>query len=551
MSEPSMVQENDVSEPPLDRQLDRRQFLARFAALTTVTSAATLARPLGARASTASSANLAPLAGVKAEAKVPSDLTEVTLAQAATLIRAKKIAAIDLVDAYLARIDAYESIYQAFNTVLADEARAIARSLDLRGEKPPLFGVPVAVKDNYYTAGVRTTANSYIFENFVPSFDATGVARLKAAGAIIIGKTQMGPLATTRATTPDGVVTTVNAWTPNTPSVNPGGSSTGSATAVAGRMAASSVGTQTGGSITGPSTAQGLTGLKPTMGRTSIYGIIPLSYTRDHSGPLARDAMDAAIMTQVLAGPDENDPRTLGLPKVPNLITAATPVRKKGKTVLRWPTTIGVLPGYTSGTSATANARRAMLDTFADLGAEIVDVPLPDDWSVLTGGAFNNVRLPERSEPFLEYLKQDVRLFGVSLSGWINGLFISGDEFLKGQRAKCLLARRVFEQIFSVCDVVVQTDPVPFDIIGFPEIAFPIGFQFNTAAQSDIPIGAILGGMPYAEDRLLSLVAAYQDVTDFHLRRPPDPVVASPLLARTARTRKLRLTMEEVEATSE
>ncbi len=165
--------------------------------------------------------------------------------------------------------------------MLADEARAAARSLDLRGEKPPLFGAPIAVKDNYYTAGVRTTANSYIFEDFVPTFDATGVARLKAAGAIIIGKTQMGPLATTRATTPDGVVTTVNAWTPNTPSVNPGGSSTGSATAVAGRMAASSVGTQTGGSITGPSTALGLTGVKPTMGRTSIYGIIPLSYTRE------------------------------------------------------------------------------------------------------------------------------------------------------------------------------------------------------------------------------------------------------------------------------
>lgn len=97
----------------------------------------------------------------------------------------------------------------------------------------------------------------------------------------------------------------------------------------------------------------------------------------------------------------------------------------------------------------------------------------------------------------------------------------------------------------------MQTDPVPFDTIGFPEIAFPIGFQLNTTAQLDVPIGAILGGMPYAEDRLLSVVAAFQDATDFHLRRPPDPVVASPLLGRTASARTLKLTMEEVEATSE
>lgn len=536
---------DDEHEPPFDARLDRRQFLARFAALTTATSAASLVGPMHAPAAATAPA----FATAKAEVAVPSDLTELTLAQAATLVRNKKIAAIDLVEAYLERIATFDSIYKAFNTVLADEARAAALAVNPRGDNPPLLGVPLAIKDNYFTAGVRTTANSYIFESFVPTFDATSVARLKAAGAIVLGKTQMGPLATTRATTPDGVVTTVNAWTPNTPSVNPGGSSTGSATAVAGRMAASSIGTQTGGSITGPSNAQGLTGLKPTMGRASIYGVIPLSYTRDHSGPLARDAMDAALMTQVMAGPDPSDPRTLGLPAVPNLIKAATPFRKKGKTVVRWPTTIGILPGYTDGTSATALARQAMLDTLANLGAEIVDVPFPDEWSVLTGGAFNNVRLPERSEPFLEVLRQDVRLFGVSLSGWINGLFIGGDEYLKGQRAKFLLAKRVFEQIFSACDVVVQTSPVPFDIVGFPEIAFPIGFQVDATAGMDVPIGAILGGMPYAEDRLLSLVAAFQDVTDFHLRRPPDPVLASPSLR--AASAVLRLTLEEVEATSE
>ena len=132
---------------------------------------------------------------------------------------------------------------------------------------------------------------------------------------MILGKTQMGTLATTRATTPDGEVTTVNAWTPDAPAYDPGGSSSGSATATAGRLACSSIGTQTGGSITSPSNQQGLTGLKPTMGRTSLYGVIPLTYSRDNAGPLARDALDAAIMTQVMAGPDPKDPRTQGLPR--------------------------------------------------------------------------------------------------------------------------------------------------------------------------------------------------------------------------------------------
>lgn len=535
--------------PPQDTTIDRRKFLLQFAAVTAATSAAVAIAPKLARAASAVPPELLSPDAFASDIVIGNvtDLTELTLAQAAQLIKVKKIKSIDLVEAYLARIDTYEGIYKAFNTVLADEARSLAALVKPSGDNPALLGVPLAIKDNYYTAGVKTTANSFIFENFVPTFDATAVARLKAAGAIVLGKMQMGPLATTRATTPTGVVTTVNAWTPNTPSIDPGGSSSGSATSVAGRMAASSIGTQTGGSITAPSNAQGLTGLKPTMGRVSLYGIIPLTYTRDHPGPLARDAKDAAIMLQAMAGSDPNDPRTQGLPKVPNLIKAATPFKKKGNVVLRWPTKIGVIPSYTSGTSASAVARAAMLSTFASLGAEIVDVPLPDEWSLLTG-RFNDVRLPERTEPFLEYLRQDLKLFGVSLNSWMQGLFLSGDEYLKGQRAKYLLAERTFASIFSLCDVVVQTSPVPFDIIGFPEIAFPIGFgtsSTQTGSQT-IPLGAIFGGMPYSEDRLLSLVAAYQAVTDFHTVRPPDPILAAPL-ARAASSAQIKLTAEDVE----
>jgi Asp-tRNA(Asn)/Glu-tRNA(Gln) amidotransferase A subunit family amidase len=186
-----------------------------------------------------------------------------------------------------------------------------------------------------------------------------------------------------------------------------------------------------------------------------------------------------------------------------------------------------------------------MLAAFEGLGARVVEVGLPEDWEILTGSAFNNVRLVERTEQLLEYLKRDVRLFGVSLSGWINGLFVSGDEYLKGQRAKLVLLRRVLNDLFAQCDVVVQTSPVPFDIIGLPEIAFPIGFDRTN--ERPRPIGAILGGLPFGEERLLSVVAAYQATTDWHLMRPQNPV--SPAQGGRSGSRELnrgRIRLEDV-----
>jgi Asp-tRNA(Asn)/Glu-tRNA(Gln) amidotransferase A subunit family amidase len=509
---------------PTDRLIDRRSFLARTAALSTAAVTGTVALPAIAHA-----APTAPRGGGAGGSSPPrpeaqADITELTIAEAAYLMRARRLTPEALVEAYLDRIAAFDGVYQAFNLIDVDGALALARSLATRPQRGPLHGIPLAIKDNYYTAGLSTTANSYIFQDFVPTFDATSVAKLKAAGAIVLGKTQMGPLATTRATTPDGIVTTVNAWTPTNPSTNPGGSSTGTGTAVAGRLATSGTGTQTGGSITAPSNAQNLTGLKPTMGRVSLYGIVPLSYTRDHPGPLARDAMDAAIMLTAMAGADPQDPRTQGLPPVPDLVGAATRVVTGSRVRARWRTRVGVIPGYTSGTSATAQARQAFLATLDGIdNVTVVDVPLPDEWDLLTGGSFNNVRLPERSEPFLPYLRTDLRRFGVSVGGWLQGALLGANEFLTGQRAKLLLLERVLDDLFGACDVVVQTDPVPFDILGLPELALPIGFT-----TAGVPIGTILGGQPYAEDRLLAVAAAYQASTDWHLRRPPNPPGEAP-----------------------
>ncbi|GIG89928.1 amidase [Plantactinospora endophytica] len=530
---------------PQDTAVDRRAFLARAAALAAagaVGGAVALPEVAGAFSPDATGpaghgggsgkpnpALDRPEAYRRPRPEALADPTELTIAEAAWLIRARRLSPEELVEAYLARIGAHDGTYQAFNLVLADAARAAARSAGRRPHSGALHGIPLAIKDNYYTAGVPTTANSYLFQDFVPPFDATAVARLKAAGGIVLGKTQMGPLATTRATTPAGIVTTVNAWTPTNPNTDPGGSSTGTATAVAGRLASSGIGTQTGGSITAPSNAQNLTGLKPTMGRVSLNGIIPLSYTRDHPGPLARDARDAAIMLTAMAGEDPADPRSQGLPPVPRLIEAATPVYAGKQVKLRWKTRIGVLPGYATGTSASALARQAFLAELAKIpGVTLVDVTLPEDWDRLGGNTFNNIRLPERSEPFMPYLRTDLRGFGVSVTSWLQGALLGGNEFITGQRAKLLFLERVLDQLFDVCDVVVQTGPVPFDILGLPEIGFPIGF---TAAG--VPIGTILGGLPYGEERLLSVVAAYQEVTDWHWRRPADPPAVA--AARSAR----------------
>lgn len=504
---------------PQDRQVDRRAFLERMGLLTAAAATGTAFTP---PALDAAPVPWTPVRLPDPRAIQAVEPWEMTVAELAAMLRDRALSPVELVRAYLRRIEALDPTLRAFNTVTADAALAAARRIEAEPWRGALHGIPLAIKDNYYTRGVLTTANSHIYADFVPDFDATSWARLQDGGAILLGKTQMGPLATSRATTPDGEVTTRNAWAPFDPDVDPGGSSSGSATAVAARMAASSTGTQTGGSITNPSARQGLTGIKPTMGRVSLYGIVPLTYTRDHPGPLARDARDAALMLQAMAGPDARDPRTLGLPPVPDLVIAAEPVRRGSATVLRWPTTVGILPGYLEGSEeAEVSARRAMLAALEGVGARVVEVEAPPEWDLLTSGSFNNVRLPERAEPFLAELRRDVRRFGVSLSPWINGLLLSGPEYLRGQRAKLALLQRVLDGIFRQCDVVAQTSPIPFDMIGLPLIAFPIGLE--ESGGRSLPLSGMLGGLPFGEERLLSVVAAYQAETRWHLRRPADP----------------------------
>jgi aspartyl-tRNA(Asn)/glutamyl-tRNA(Gln) amidotransferase subunit A len=245
-------------------------------------------------------------------------------------------------------------------------------------------------------------------------------------------------------------------------------------------------------------------------------------------------------MLTVLAGSDPNDPRTQGLPAVPDLIRSATPVVSRGKVRMRRATRIGVPADFLS---AHQSVRQAFLDELAGIsGATVVDVAYPDDWDLMTGD-FNAARLSERSEPFRYWLREDLTKFGVSVLSWLQGLLISGDEWITAQRAKTHFLTEVLDGPLNRCDVLLQTSPVPFDILGLPELALPIGFE------AGVPVGAILGAAPYEEDRLLEVAAAYQSLTSWHFQRPPDPSPA-PLAHPFATPARPRLTPEEAAATS-
>jgi len=515
--------------PPQDLLVDRRDFMLRMGALAAM---AAIGGCAAAREPVSGvGRSPAPVSGDQFYSGLPrpdlsapgrTDPAELTVWEAGVLMRDDELTPAEYLQAYLDRIRRWDAVYRAFNHV---QEAALEEAWAMDGVTPRrlLHGIPLAIKDNFYTAGVPTTANSHIFRDFVPDFDATAVARLRESDGLRLGKTAMGPLATTRALTPDGEITTVNAWAPGRPEISPGGSSSGSATAVAARLAPTSIGTQTGGSITVPALAQGLTGLKPTFGRVSLYGVIPLTYTRDHPGPLARDARDAALVLQAMAGPDPRDPRSQGLPPVPDYLTAATPVRGRNGPRLRWPTRVGVPEGWLDEEGETG-ARRDFLRALEEAGAELVELRPPPAWNELTSAVFNAVRLPERSEPFLSHLKEDVRLFGVSLSPWINGLLLSGDEYVKGQRARMALMRLVMDELLDRCEVVLQSSHLAFDMVGLPLLALPVGVRRMEGIE--LPVGALMGAGPFGEERLLALAAAYQAGTDWHLRRPPDPAPA-------------------------
>ncbi|MBE1487288.1 amidase [Plantactinospora soyae] len=522
---------DDAEAVPQDLTVDRRWFLSRMAGVWAAAGAGgalgagALAAPVLAHGGGGSAGSVWETAYAPTIRRAALlDPTELTISEAAAAFRRRLLDPVELMESYLDRLDRYDSVYQAYLWRPGNaELLASARRVKITSRSTPLAGIVTAEKDNFYTKDIPTTGMSPVYAGFVPEYDSTVHARLRAAGTIMMGKAAMGPLASGRARLPDGTATTVNAWTPDDIRYSPSGSSGGTATAVAGRLATSGTGTQTGGSITSPSTAQNLTGLKPTFGRASLYGIIPLTFTRDHPGPLARDAMDAAIMLQSFAGPDRNDPRTLGMPPVPNLVKAATVHRYRGRPKVRWATTVGYPPDFLDGSNPeTLALRQQLLQTLTSVGCRVSELPYPADWDLLSGLSST---AGEATNMFLPQLRRDVSLFADRLPGFLNGMFRSSDNYMKMLQARYQFLHLVLTGIFDRCDVFL-TGTV-FDGIGLPLIAFPYGTGVDGTTGLTVPRGTTLGAPPFGEERLLAVVAAYQAVTEHHLRRPPDPTVTA------------------------
>jgi aspartyl-tRNA(Asn)/glutamyl-tRNA(Gln) amidotransferase subunit A len=472
-------------------------------------------------------------------------------------IAAGRISATDVCRASLARIESLNPSLNAFNHIAAD--RALARAADVDRMRAagtslgPLAGVPVALKDNLCVRGMRTTASSRILDRFMPPYNATVVRKLETAGAVIVGKTNCDEFAMGSSNENSAYGPVRNPWATDR---TPGGSSGGSAAAVASRSAAVALGSDTGGSIRQPASFCGVVGLKPTYGRVSRYGLLAFASSLDQIGPLARTASDAALVLEVLAGPDPADATASQRP-VPDF-TAALTGDVKG---LR----IGIPRGFVTD-GVDDGVRRAFdeaLDRLKREGVSLIDVELPHAryaipvyYLVATAEASSNLArydgvryghrasgdgnlgLKEmysrtRDEGFGAEVKRRIMLGTYVLSAGYYDAF-----YLKAQQVRTLL-RQDYDAAFDKVDVVAMpTSPTPpfrlgektddplqmyladvftvsANLAGLPAISVPCGFSER------LPIGLQLTGRLFDEATLLRIADAYQRVTDWHTQSPP------------------------------
>jgi aspartyl-tRNA(Asn)/glutamyl-tRNA(Gln) amidotransferase subunit A len=460
------------------------------------------------------------------------EITSLNLNQIATLLKQKKVSPVELTRACLAQIEALNPLLNAFITVTAESALQEAHRAESELQRGvcrgPLHGVPVAVKDLFDTAGVRTTAGSALFKDRIPQEDAAVVQRLRGAGAVILGKLNMHEFAygpTTQATGYFGRV--CNPWATERIS---GGSSGGSGAAVAAGLCYGALGSDTGGSIRQPAAFCGIVGLKPTYGRVSTRGVIPVSWSADHIGPMTRSVLDAAIMLQAIAGYDAKDVTSYDMP-VEDFV-AATALQD------RVPIRIGIPRDFFyAGLDPEVNeATEQAVAELAKLGAEIRDVTIEvsTDRTVIQSEAYtyHSKNIAKHSALYLPDTLAKLKL----------GASIDIAAYIKA-RLKMDQLRRDVPKSFSRVDVLVTpTTPIPppkaselpakfedvmtsdglmfrnarpFNLSGLPTISIPCGFT-----KAGLPIGLQLSAAPWREATVLRLAQAYEQATNWHTRRP-------------------------------
>ena len=481
-------------------------------------------------------------AGVRASSQEPSELASLTLKQASELIRRRDVSPVELTAACLNRIDTYNPALGAFITVAREEALRAARRLEAeqssRRVRGPLHGVPIALKDNIDTAGILTTGGSALFADRVPAEDARVVARLKAAGAIVIGKLNLHEFALGGTSAVNHVGPVHNPWDLER---HPGGSSGGNAAAIAADLCFGSLGTDTGGSIRIPAAYCGVVGLKPTYGRVSNRGVIPNSWTFDTVGPMTKTVEDAALILEVVAGYDELDPSSADVP-------VGQYSRELGRATSTLRLGVPRSPYFDNLDAEVAAAVESALDVLRALTTELREVEIP-------------------ASPGLEIASAEIYAYHAP---WITAsseryqaptrrIVESGADARAGGYARALrevtLARREIAKTFESIDLLITpttggvAGPIPapvtaqardasagqggperhagpsgfantsyFSYYGLPAISIPCGF---TAAG--LPSGLQISGAPFAESTVLALAHAYEQATEWDTMRPVLP----------------------------
>lgn len=464
-----------------------------------------------------------------------NDLTNLSALDVAKMVRQKKVTAVEVTRAALERIERLNRTLRAFITVTAEQAWREAAQVDKdvrAGKDKPLAGVPLAVKDLYATQGVRTTAGSKLLADNVPDHDATAVARLRQAGAVLVGKLNMHEFAFGFTNVNPHYGNCLNPW--DTTRI-PGGSSGGSGAALAASLCLASLGSDTGGSIRLPAALCGVVGLKPTYGRVSRFGALPLSWTMDHVGPMTKRVEDAALMLRVIAGHDAKDDTSSKEP-VPDYVAA---LKKNIKGVR-----LGVPHGYfvepmEDEVSAAFDDAIHLLER---MGARLTEVTLPHLDVVL--GAHRAIIFSEASTYHEKWIRTRADEYGDDIRPLLQaGMFFTATQYLSAQQARRRIIAEWSEIWRNIDCLITPTVPIPatkigamtatlggaerplvrvyldpllpFNLTGQPALSVPGGFTKN-----GLPLGLQLVGRPFEEALLLRVAHAYETQTEWHKRQP-------------------------------
>jgi aspartyl-tRNA(Asn)/glutamyl-tRNA(Gln) amidotransferase subunit A len=463
------------------------------------------------------------------------DLANLSIVRAARALRDKELSPLELTEAYLRRIEELNPQVNAYITVTAEraleDARRATEELAAGKARGPLHGIPIAHKDLYETAGIRTTGGARIHTNHIPEADCTVARKLREAGTILLGKLNTHEYAFGVTTNNPHFGPTRNPWDLER---IPGGSSGGAGAAIAAGLATATTGSDTGGSIRMPASVCGVVGLKPTYGRVSKAGVLPLSYRFDHTGPLTRTVEDAALMLNAIAGYDPGDATSLRVP-----VEDATAGLGAGIRGLR----IGVPRGYFFDhlEDEIAEAIETAITEFTRLGAKVCDVAIPGVAEAV-GGLFGFV-IAEAQEIHADSLRDRPDDFGADLRAILEGAAPDTAALMASLRACDALTAAMRTTLETVDVLITPTTPItavrigqesvrygdmeesvmfamirctaPFNATHLPALSLPCGFS-----RAGLPVGMQVVGRPFDEATVVRVGHAFEQATNWHSRTP-------------------------------